>query len=333
MADQPATTITTEPAPAATPAAEPAATVTEPVKAPSLAEIKAARRAPKAAAQPASGSAGSTSSPSTSSAQPTSVTPAASAGDKPTTAQIDMDGEALKNFTELNRQLREARTKTKNLEDRIAGFGRFEKAQALAKEGKHYDAAKEAGIDVDAALAEILGQQGGAATSTQIDRKLLERLDALEADKLTRDKEADDRKKTTVAASIEEDRKITGKFVTDNATKYPYLAKSPRLVGMAFGEYTTAKTKIEATEGRELTGEENVRLMLATLDTCEAESVKEFGAAAPAAKADGEEASTGLDGVAARAGVRQLASAAPKKLTWDELKRERAAKRAQRATT
>lgn len=324
MADQPATTTTTEPTPAAAtpaaPATEPAAEP-EPAKAPSLAEIKAARRVPKSEPSPASAA-----SPA---APAATAKPEPKPADKPQTATIDMDGDALKNFTELNRQLREARTKTKNLEERIAGFGRFEKAQALAKEGKHYDAAREAGIDVDAALAELIGSNGGTApTATQIDRKLLDRLDALEAKELARDKEAEDRKKQAATASVEEDRKVTGKYVTDNATKYPYLAKSPRLVGMAFDEYTSAKTKLEAAESRQLTGDENVRLMLAALEASEAESAKEFGAApAPAAKTDDTEPATGLaDGV--RGGVRQPPLAAPKKLTWDELKRERAARRA-----
>src|SRR5690242_19039158 len=99
--------------------------------APTLEELKAARRdkaapAPKATAPPPSGSGGSTSSSSTPAAPAASGTPAPAAQGDKQTVQIDMSDDALKSFTNLQRELREARTKLKNTEDRIASFGKFE---------------------------------------------------------------------------------------------------------------------------------------------------------------------------------------------------------------
>ena len=202
--------------------------------APTLAELKAARRdkaapTPKATVPPASG--GSTSSSSTPAPPAASGTPAPAAQGDKQTAQIDMSDDALKSFTNLQRELREARTKLKNTEDRIASFGKFEKAQTLAKEGKHYDAAREAGIDVDAALAELLGQNGGQSpTAGQIDKKLADEIADLVKFKDDTLKEREASKAADAEAVVKRDREVTGRFVTDNAAKYPFLAKSPDLV-------------------------------------------------------------------------------------------------------
>jgi len=301
--------------------------------APTLAELKAARRdkaapAPKATVPPASGSGGSTSSSSTPAAPATSGTPAPAAqGDKPpATAQIDMSDDALKSFTNLQRELREARTKLKNTEDRIASFGKFEKAQTLAKEGKHYDAAREAGIDVDAALAELLGQNGGQSpTAGQIDKKLADEIADLVKFKDDTLKEREASKAAEVEAVVKRDREVTGRFVTDNAVKYPFLAKSPDLVDGVFSDYTKAKAKLEA-EGEALSDKEQVKLMLDSLAVHEEKWAKVFGTPATTeAKTEGEQPA-GPDG-SARAGVRQPPPAEKKKLTFDELKAERAARR------
>lgn len=321
MADTPTSTTTTT-APAATTTEATDVTGAAPPPAPGLAAIKAARRA---AAVPTP--------PATPNKEPTSDNTAAAAVPAPppekATATIEMDEGALKQFSTLSRELRDAKKKASDLEAKIAGFSKFEKASALAKDGKHYDAAREAGIDVDAALAELLQNNPGTVTATQIDKEMAKRLEALEAKDLEREKQREEGKKQASAASIEEDRKVTSKFVVDNAAKYPYLAKSPRLVGMAFGEYQGVKATLEAEKGGELSGDENVRLMLATLATFEADSAKEFG---PAATTESSEPTTGIDG-GARAGVREPATKEPRKVTFAELKAERMAKRsAQRAS-
>jgi len=237
-----------------------------------------------------------------------------------------MSDDALKSFTNLQRELREARTKLKNTEDRIASFGKFEKAQTLAKEGKHYDAAREAGIDVDAALAELLGQNGGQSpTAGQIDKKLADEIADLVKFKDDTLKEREASKAADAEAVVKRDREVTGRFVTDNAAKYPFLAKSPDLVDGVFADYTKAKAKLEA-EGEALSDKEQVKLMLDSLAVHEEKWAKVFGAPATTeAKTEGEQPA-GPDG-SARAGVRQPPPAEKKKLTFDELKAERAARR------
>jgi len=322
----PATT-TTPAAPAETAAEGDEAAPVAPPRAPSLNDMKAARRAkavaaPKAPAAPVAASGASTSSSSTSAAPATNGTPAPNAAEPASaTATIEMDPAALKQFSTLSRELRDSRAKTKELEGKIAGFGKFEKAQALAKEGKHYDAAREAGIDVDAALAELLGQNGGTATSTQIDKKLADRLEALEKRDADRVKADQDRAAAETDAAVKRDRDVTGKFVEQNAAKYPHLAKAPELVDSVFSDYTKAKAKLEA-DGTKMSDADQVTLMLESLAVHEEKWAKAFG---PAATTE-ETPTNGVDGTA-RAGVRQPADKPKHKLTFDELKAERMARR------
>lgn len=331
MADTPAPataapTAASEPAAAATAVEGTAPAADAPKPGPTLADIKAARRTKAQAADQPAGAAGDTRGLQTAPQNAAENAPKPPAGEKPATATIDMDGDALKNFTELNRQLREARTKTKNLEERIAGFGRFEKAQSLAKEGKHYDAAREAGIDVDAALAELLGKTDGNPTSGQIDKKLAEQIADLQKFKDDTVKEREERKKADADASAKAERQTVGKFVTDNVAKYPFLAKSQTLVDLAYRDYEVNQTRVEAEEGREMTAEEKSRLLLAALAVHEEDWAKSFGGQSAAAPVSTGETAPGVD-AGARAGVKQPAPTVAKKVTFEELKRERAAKR------
>lgn len=232
-----------------------------------------------------------------------------------------MDAEALKNFTELNRQLRESKTKQKNLEERIAGFGRFEKAQALAKDGKHYDAAREAGIDVDAALAELLGRGNANPTAGQIDAKLADEIADLKKFKEETVKEKEESKAAAAAQAEKADRTEVGGFVAANATKFPILAKAPELVDRVFEEFRTERAK-QQEEGEAMSSADQAKLVFKILQDHEGKWAKVFGAPAPAPAA---EAPASIDG--ARAGVREPPPSTKTKLTFDELKRERAAKR------
>ena len=176
------------------------------------------------------------------------------------------------------------------------------------------------------ALAELLGQNNGAAaTTTQIDKKLLERLDALEKRDADRAKADQDRAAADAEAVTKRDREVTGKFVEQNAAKYPHLAKAPELVDHVFADYTKAKAKLEA-DGTPLGDKEQVALMLDSLAVHEEKWAKAFG---PAAAATTDEPSNGVDSTA-RAGVRQPADKPKAKLTFEELKAERLARRQQR---
>ena len=84
---------------------------------------------------------------------------AAKPAEPPATATIDMDAKALSEFTAQSKAVRDLKAKLDDAEKRLADFGKIEKAKQLAKDGKHFDAIREAGFfDIDAALAELLVQ-------------------------------------------------------------------------------------------------------------------------------------------------------------------------------
>lgn len=239
----------------------------------------------------------------------------------PATASIDMDADALKRFTDLSRRVREAETKYKNAQAEVEKFSKFQKVEALAKDGKHYDAAREAGIDVDAALAELLGKTDGNPSASQVDGALAKRLEALEKKQEAQDKKDADAKEAEVKAQVEADRKTTQEFVAKNLTKYPFLAKSPKLVDIAFKDYAGAKEKVEAEEGRPMTADEQTKLLLTALDVHEDDWRNALGDKKPS-----DTPAPGIGGDS-RAGVKQPPAPVKAKLTFDELKAERAARR------
>jgi hypothetical protein len=287
---------------------------TDPAK--TLANLKAQRRA-KTTTEPAKPA--ETVTTQTEAPKPTETTTTADKG----TATIEMDAADLKRFTTLSREKRELAAKLAESEAKIASFGKFEKATALAKEGKHYDAAREAGIDVDAAIAELLGQNPNSnPTATQIDKKLADRLDALEAKNTESEQKEQARQKAQEAAQLETDRKIANKFVEDNRAKYPFLAKSHKLVKLAFDDYQSARSTLEAEAGKQLSGAEQAKLLMDALSVHEEDWANSLGDKKPDAKTE----TAGPDG-SARAGVTQPAPVAKKKVTFEELKAERMAKR------
>jgi hypothetical protein len=317
-------TATTAPAAGeSTATAAPAATETTstaPAKAPTLADMKAARREKAATiADQQAAAAVVTQGQANLNAQAAGTPPKPD----PATVTIDMDAGDLKKFATLSREKREALAKVKELEGKIGSFGKFEKASALAKEGKHYDAAREAGIDVDAAIAELLGQTNGQPTATQIDKDLKGRLEALEADNQAMKAKEESRQKAAKELAMETDRKTATEFVKTNQAKYPFLAKSSKLVDIAFKDYADNRAKIEAESGEEMSGAEQAKLLLAALSVHEEDWANALGDK-PASKT--EAAPAGPDG-SARAGVTQPPVKQKAKLTFEELKAERLARR------
>src|SRR5262245_6504005 len=142
-----------EGAPAPAPEASTSIVLPAPTDAPrakTMAEVKAARRGAPT--------------------EPTSVqpgqNPGASTEQKPTdavSAVIDMSPEELAAATAKSKAAREAKQRQEELEARAAGGEKAASVSKLVAAGKHKEAAEAMGIDINAAVAEILGQAPEAA--------------------------------------------------------------------------------------------------------------------------------------------------------------------------
>ena len=240
-----------------------------PNAAPTLAEVKAARRTTKPAAaakpnaEPAPGVETGDVRPPAAAVPPAVAKPPEAK--PPETAKIDMDPAALSQFTELNKAVRETKTKLKEAETKLAEFAKIEKARGLSKEGKEYDAIREAGFDVDKALAELLAQNPGQQPSADL-IALKREIDDLKTKAANQEKQRTEQTEAQKEASIKNDRAITGRVVTESASKYVHLAKAPELVDAAFKDFTDSRAKLETDAGRPLPSDEQAKLLLAALD-------------------------------------------------------------------
>lgn len=304
-----------------------------------LADLKAARRAapaagkpPAAAAQavpgkegapPAPGSGGSTSSSTANSDPGTNGTPAPSAGaedkSKQGGATIDMEPAELAHFTSLNREVRRAREALKEAEAKLSGFGRFEKAAKLAQEGKHYDAAREAGIDVDAALAELLGQQQGTPGDTEV-AKLRKDVEDLRKAREEEARAKADEAKRQADAEQNQGRARVIEAVQKAADKYPYLAKSPDLIKSALADADAAYEKVKAEFGGVVSDADKNRILMTALDVHEEKWATTFG---PPKERKNDPQTPGFSGDL-RGGVKETAVAPPKRMTFEEVRARRA---------
>lgn len=296
----------------------------QPAAAPTLAEVKAARRAkaapPPAAktTEPAPGveTGDARPKPAPTVAPPETPKPAEPPAVKPPeTAKIDMDPKALSEFTQLSKEVREAKAKLKETEAKLVEFGKYQKAEELKKTGKHYDAIREAGFDVDAALAELLQANPGQAVSPQL-LEMKRELEALKAKDADRDKQTAAEKEAAEKASVESDRKIALRHVTESAKTYPHLAKAPELVDAAFADFTKARAKLHEQNGVPLSGEEQAKLLTDALAVHEEKWAKVFGVpAAPPPAFDPTQ----------RGGVQQTTQKLPEKMTFAQVKAARRA--------
>lgn len=293
------------PAPAAPAAPEPA----------TLAAVKAARRgktAPVVKGEPAAGTETGDAKPPAPAAAPPA--PAAPPPAPPATAKIDMSEKELAQFTQLNKDVRETKEKLASAEARLLQFGKIEKARQLAKDGKNYDAIREAGFDIDAALAELLAKNPGQVPSPEL-LAIKREIDELK-DVRTKDEQArTERTAAEQAASLANDRQIASKFVTENVAKYGHLAKAPELVEAAFKDFADARTKLQAA-GTVMSGDDQAKLLLDALSVHEEKWARVFGA--PPAPAAGFDSSQ-------RAGVTQPASKLPERMTFADVKAARRA--------
>ena len=294
-------------APAATPATENTLPA-EPTPAPTIADIKAARRAAQKTTPPAT---------------PASNEPAKAVDDggkpeaKTEPVQIDMDEKSLAQFTTLNKELRTARAKLKETEEKVAAYARYERAEALKKEGKHYDAAREAGFDVDAALHDLLGVQAQTPEATEL-TKLQKEVEDLKKARTDEQKAKDEQTKKSEAAEYERGHQRVIDHVTKEAAKYAYLSKDPDLVRAALKDAETAyeqlKTELRKDDpNADLPDDEKNKLLFDALDVHEEKWASKFG---PKKDVPGFDSSL-------RGNVSEKADAPPKSMTFEEVKAAR----------
>ncbi len=187
-----------------------------------------------------------------------------------------MSPDELAAATALSKSEREARAKVKDLEVKAAEGAKLEQARALVAEGKHLAAVELLGIDLNAAVAEQLGEVPGAGEA--IDPKVaelaktVEELKASAAERAKRD--AEELQARTVEGRKADVAAIVDHVKADPAT-YPYLSRNPAWVQEAYDTASDLVPKvveqIKAREGSErpLTAEEKHKLMTAALAQAE----------------------------------------------------------------
>lgn len=189
------------------------------------------------------------------------------------TAVIDMDEATLKAATALSREAREAKAKAKEFEAKAAEVAPLVAAKALVAQGKHLEAIKALGIDLNAAVAETLSGPGEAAEPTAEAKELarlaseLEAVKADQAARLERDK-GDEAKR--FEAMRQEDVKNVGEFVKKEDAKYPFLARSEKRIAAAYEGAVDANNTLVEKLGRQLTEPERHKLVLDALAEREA---------------------------------------------------------------
>ncbi len=203
-----------------------------------------------------------------------SAPPPEAAKPTPPTAEIEMTPEQLKAATALSKEARAARQRIKELETKGAEVEPLTKAKQLAAEGKHLEAIRAMGIDLNAAVAEELGT---APPPEEVDPKaaeLAKTIEDLKADSAER-KKADEAAKTAAAAAAREtDVKAVVEHVKADPGKYQFLSKRVEWVQEAYEGAAQAYPALVEKAGRELNPEEKHRLMVAALEEAEEEHKK-----------------------------------------------------------
>ena len=326
-----ATTTTPAAAPAGAPAALPGAPAALPgapetaleaasaepaaPKAVTLAELRAAR---KEAAQPAATT--TTTTPPANGATTETAPPARSAVD------VAVDPAQLAMFASLNKELRAARDKIKELSTASEPAQQLAAAKKLAAEGKHYDAIRALGLDFDSAVAEVVGAPGATKPDPEL-AKLREEIAALKAGVSETQQQQTAAQRAAREAAVDN---IAARVAADGKT-YPYLARSKEWVREALTGADEAYAQAVAANGGPLTQEQKDQLIAAALTVAEERRAAESKLYAPAAPAPAEAPPRAPEG---RPGPRTITSAvrsavtAPRAggpKTLDEIRRERRA--------
>lgn len=234
------------------------------------------------------GDAGGGSDPGAATAAAPAVPPdAGKAAPGATSATIDMDEATLKAATQLSREAREAKARAREFEAKAKEAEPLMAAKALVAHGKHLEAIKALGIDLNAAVAETLAAPGEAAEPTAEAKELArlaaetEALKARDAEREKRDKELEAERH---AEAKRADVKAVGEYVKKEATKYPFLSRNEAWVADAYEGAVEAHATLVKEHKRELTADERHKLVLTALEEAEAQHVanaKLYGAPAP----------------------------------------------------
>lgn len=242
--------------------------------APPVAATPAAAPADKADARPVNADAGNPGQPS--------GNPPADAAKPP--GEVDINEDDLKRWSRLaneNRTLRErvaaAEKDRPDVEGLRARASKLDAFDGHVKAGKHLEAAKAIGLDLEAAFAEWMQTEQQQQTPPEV-RELQAKLAALEAEREERSKQSKAAEEQEAAAQqrrhqeaaraefakrIEEDAKST-------APKYPHCAAAPDaaqdVLVIAQKAASAARTKL----GRNLNDAEVEQLMATSLVTLEA---------------------------------------------------------------
>lgn len=193
------------------------------------------------------------------------------------TAEVDIDAAKLGAFTKLNRDLMAATKRIRELESGTVPLAdKFKAAQELAKKGDHFGAIKAAGLDLDAAVRQVMQAETEEKETDPKLKKLQddlaaanEKLAALEGNVTKTDEET----KRLAKARAEADRAAAEERIVAEVTlaadKFPFLSKSAKFVKEALDGADEAYPLAVKHLGRELTGEEKNNLLRAALEEAE----------------------------------------------------------------
>lgn len=255
-------------------------TETTTTPAPSLEAIKAARRATATTQTTAPAQTETTTAVGGVSVDGTATTAT-------TTTEIDIDDKALSQFVEQSRELRTLRDKQKSLEGKAALADKWDQAQKLISEGKHFDAVSLLGEGVlNRAVEEVTG---GSVPTTKTDPALKALQDEIDALKANQNKSKEERDAETSQQAAQEREQGVTKIVAEvTAAKeaFPFLSRSPEWVKHALTGADEAYPQLVKKLGRQLSDTEKNTLIKAALEEGEAMRAKEaalYGAPAPKA--------------------------------------------------
>lgn len=259
----------------------------------------------------------------------------------------DVSEAPLAQFTKINRELREARAKVKELETKAPVADKLAAAQKLAAEGKHYEAIKALGLDFDAAAKQVIGLEEEAAKvdpklrefQDKVDpeiKALREKLAALEEGQIKAKAQMDAEAKAKEAEQRESGIARVVAEVTASAEAFPFLSTSKDFVVEALKGADEAYPLLKEKLGRDLTPTEKNNLLKASLEEAEeqhaqraklyakATKKKDPPAAAAATATDDEDAPAATPRTIDASVRSNVTSLRPRgKKTLEEIKQER----------
>lgn len=242
----------------------------------------------------------------------------------PSTVKVPIEADRLDAFVKLNTELREKDALIRDLSSKATAFERFQQYEALVKAGKHVEAARFIGFDMDKANMEILG----ASPEPQVDP----RVEALEREIAALKANDQSRQASEISEAREAGKQATIEHVKANAAEFPLLAKREKWVDAALSRAQRVHDETVQKEKRTLTMAEKDAIVLKALQDEEAERAEDLKAFSVAPndqqKGSGNQSSQGSTGQmtitnANRGPVSNPGSTSKKKMSFEEVKRMR----------